>query len=264
MTSVPRSIEEQLKARIRTIKRIIEERKDPFTVDISSLLDDLRFFLEKYGEKILHLDAEAIENIVMLLVEQEEWLKMESQLLGLSSLAALMTLRKAPLKKIASIFLAAWIPQVYRDHLTLREIKRGLKYIEAFRRLPKKPKVGEEDTLGLVNEKFLKYLGIIGEKDFKKKLSEYALKIASQLEKNSRIEYWDAIIDENDYRKTVENALLLSHLISRGNLAIEIDPLKEKIFIVKEGKNGSKRSNRFSLAVSINYLEWVKRVGKEG
>ena len=256
MSALPKTIEERIRKRLQEMKEVIEKRQDPFQIDVASVLEDLRLLLEKYGESVFSLDAEAIESVIEIISEQEEWIKVESSLLGIGPILAVLSLKNMDAQDIGRALLSSWTPLVYRDHLTIREIFRGLRYIEEVRRIRKTLGVEEEGTLGFLSRDYLKTLGIMSEEEFNAKISLLSLKVAPLLENNKQVKYWDVIL-EDSYAKTVENAVLLAFLISRGEISLKIDPESGEVYIVKPDAEEIRK--RFSIAIPLSYEEWVKR-----
>lgn len=242
---------------ISLIEDILKKRVDPFTVDISELLEKMRLLLEKYGDEVLLMDMEALSRIVDLIKEQEEWVQNESLVLGMGPLFALARLRQMSLEEIAEKFCEVWNPIAYRDQMMVSTVLRALDYLDAVRRLPK-TLTGVESVDFRLSEETLSNLGLLGEEAFREKLSEFSRKVERLLGEESSIDYWDLVLDDT-FEKSLENMILLSYLCSRGEVSLKVNPLTDEIKVVKPGGRG----DRFSLALPFNYDIWVRRIAEK-
>ena len=244
---------------VKSIKKLQEKvRKreiDPFSVEIKEILFLLRQFLQKYGYLVLQYDAEAINYLVEIISEQEEWVKAESEILGIGPLSALAKIKRLKLKAIVKIFVKCWHPLIFKDQLTLKEIERGLEHLEKRRILSKRLQEMVFE-LGYVDREKLKEMGLLSDERFREKLQSFALKLGRILEEKGEVDYWSIVVGK-DFNETVENAILLAHLISQGHVYLEKDPVKGVIYVTLKPK---KRESE-SFTITVNFEKWKKVKG---
>ena len=237
---------------IALIEEYINRRIDPFKINVSKILEDLRQTLNQLSDEELALDIEALNRVVDLIKEQENWVKNEAKLMALGPLTLVLKIKNINPEDLVSIFIKTWHPIVYSDLLTISDIRLSLKYVDS---LKKFSKLLSEDEINLraVEKKPLNEIGFLLKEEFKVLLKRTQIKIDRMLKDKEEIDYWTAIMDSN-FEKTIQNAIALAYLISLGLYSLRMDPIKGKFFLMR--KKGDE--NPYSIALSISYDEWVK------
>lgn len=241
---------------VSLIEDILKKRVDPFTVDISELLEKMRLLLEKYGDEVLLVDIEALCKIVDLIKEQEEWLQNESLVLSLGPFFALARIKQMSVEEIAEKFCASWTPIAYRDQASISTLMKALNYLDALKKFPKTVDFSLSSEYELDRSSL--NLEFLSDEDFREKLETLEKKIKEVLEEKEEVDYWDLVIDRS-FERSLENMIILSHLCSRGVISIKINPLSGEIKIMKPRR----KSENYSVALVFNYETWVKKIAEK-
>ncbi|MEM2990488.1 MAG: hypothetical protein QXQ02_04820, partial [Halobacteria archaeon] len=96
---------------ISILDNIANQRIEPFTVDIRSLLDKLRAIIEKHKDtETIILDAETLYRISIVLGVQQKWIKERASSLFVDSSVIFAKVISSTSEDLVRAFLAAWRP----------------------------------------------------------------------------------------------------------------------------------------------------------
>ncbi|MEM1517837.1 MAG: hypothetical protein QXI27_00690 [Nitrososphaerota archaeon] len=229
---------------ISILDNIANQRIEPFTVDIRSLLDKLRAIIEKHKDtETIILDAETLYRISIVLGVQQKWIKERASSLFVDSSVIFAKVISSTSEDLVRAFLAAWRPIVRIMQVSIPLLLRGY---EHFISLPTRASASE---LGLDRMEYPDKFPYEFEEEniMEDKLDQMRRELQSRYPE--WIDYWE-FIKSNDLSVKFERAYLLSFLISRGEVEVKISPIDNKIMLrSSEKKNVEDR--KISLVINI-------------
>lgn len=249
--------------RIIDLCRVVGARGvDPFQVDIESSVQTLKRHLPdwKLLDELL-LDSEAINNLSTIVRLQGEWLRHRASSLYVDPVLVELKTRLAPAEELTSVLAASLHPIVHLSQLSAERLKDALDYWNNLLPLSERqidlatPSSLRSEALSL---KDLVSLKVLAEKEFQAYLEELLKEAEERTKNGNRIDYWEFVRAES-FPQTVVRAYITSFLVSEGHLALEVDPIEEKTWLVpREGDRGAKRGEPRSVATHLSYEEWAK------
>lgn len=262
---------EQIMRIIDLCKAVEKEGFDPFNVDVKSSLRTLKKYLPQWKElDELLLDMEAIRRIAGLIRLQGEWIKHRVSTLYVDPLLVELKLKILSEEKLASIFLQSLHPIVSLNQISPAKVKQALDYWNSLLPLKERMIALLGDTSiepGSLSFDELIRLEVLSEEEFNDNLQKLWSEL---LEKRSqytegKILYWEFIASDS-YEGSVRRAYLTSFLVSEGYAAMEVDPLKETIYVVpnEEQKLPPKNALPRSIAVTFDNESWQKILESRG
>lgn len=229
---------------INILENIANQRIEPFTIDIGSLLDKLRSIIEKYRDtETIILDAETLYRISIVLGVQQRWIRERASSLFVDSSVIFAKIVSSPPEELVQAFLTAWRPIVRIEQISVPLLLRGY---EHFLSLPSKKHIPEYETQRM--EISGDYLYSFEEEVV---MEERLEMIRNELQSKypAWVDYWE-FIDNDDLNVRFERAYLLSFLISRGEVDVKISPLDQRI-LIRSSEKKSMDDKKVSLVVNI-------------
>ena len=240
--------EDKVKRIIEVVESILKHHGDPFSINVQLLFDELNNLLPEIMKEDLMLDITTVDALVNLIKAQDNWIRMESSLLVLGPLLALLKVKKYSLEELAQELTNAWTPIVEVEYLSKEAIKKGLEYIQGKRKYFLSTEEGEYVRKTSLNE--LEELGFLGEA-FTQYINKFKRNLIEKLNKKQKLRLWD-IIYSDDYHETLINALALSHILTMNLVSLAINPLTNEIFITK-ARNGE----ALSFPIVVTREQWM-------
>ncbi len=229
---------------ISILDNIANQRIEPFTVDIRSLLDKLRAIIERYRDtETVILDAETLYRISIVLGVQQRWIRERASSLFVDSSVIFAKVISSPPEELVQAFLAAWRPIVRIEQISAPLLLRGY---EHFLSLPSKKHVSDTDLQRTDISKGLPY-SFEEESIMEDKLESILNEL--QLKYPNWTDYWE-FINNDDINVKFERAYLLSFLISRGEVDVKISPIDRKI-LIRSSKRKDIDDRKLSLVVNL-------------
>ncbi|MCS7386797.1 MAG: non-structural maintenance of chromosomes element 4 [archaeon GB-1867-005] len=252
---------------ISTVKRIvkscdyvIKRGSDPFQVNVPELLSKLRNYLkDSLSIEDLALDLDAIDRISKIVELQRDWVKSRSSRLYFDPMIIEWKIKTLSLKKLASIIVSAWHPIASIRTISPKAIEAAINYWlnlpplkDRWGRLPP-PIIGVELTSieDLIKEK----LALQG--SFNDMIEEFWRRLLSY-SNGKPISYWKFVLNI-DYEISLLKAYMISFLATYGYIALEFDPKRRDYLIIPKGSSSQVSKNK-SIAISITYDEWRRRI----
>ncbi len=232
--------------------KVVEGDVDPFDVDVGRFITLLSKHeaLDSLEYSYLLKDIRALSGLIAILEAQGRSLKKRGIGLYLDKLLLRLKIFKMNIDELANIFSISWRPIVSLEMINLESIGESVSYFNNLSDLASRKFSFEEEHLSYG--------------DFKPKLfiipSELKLlmnKLYEDLKHYSKGEYveYEAFIRYKG--DPIENAYLLSFLISEGLVDIKVNRLEEKVWI-KPLKFKKELVNPSSLAMVIQHEERKK------
>ncbi len=238
---------------------------DPFEVEVKKSLEIIRRYLPEWKiPEDLILDAEALNQISEIIALQSEWLRNHASSIYVDPLMIELKVRALDARSLSGIFIKSWHPVVEMERLTPKMIEKSIEYWKALPPIEKRLKnlpVPPFSKPELISMGALLRLGLLSEKKFSDVLQFFWQELKRQSKGAGKKRYWDFILADT-YEETVLRGYITSFLVSYGYATLEVDPLKEDIFLIplEEVKKVEKREG-FSVPISIDYETWKKMRG---
>lgn len=229
---------------ISILDNIANQRIEPFTVDIRSLLDKLRDIIDKHRDtETIILDAETLYRISIVLGVQQKWIKERAGSLFVDSSIIIAKIISSTSEELVQALLAAWRPIVRIEQISIPLLLRGY---EHFISLPTRGDVSEISLEKMAYSKEFHY-NFEEETVMEEKLNQIRTELQSMYP--NWVDYWE-FINNQDLEVKFERAYLLSFLISKGEVDVRISPINKKIMIrISDRKNIEDR--KISLVINI-------------
>jgi len=239
---------------------------DPYEVEVEKALEIVRRYLPEWKiPEDLILDAETLNQISRIIDLQSEWLRNRASSMYVDPLMIELKVRALNPKTLSDIFIESWHPPLEMERLTQERLKESIEYWkelppleERLKGLPAPPSA----ELELTSMDALLRSGLLSEKTFDEVLQMFwqELKDRSKVGKET---YWSFILADT-YEETILRAYITSFLVSYGYATLEMDPLKEDVFLIpfEEERRPVEKKWSFSMPISIDYETWKKM--KEG
>lgn len=207
--------------------KVLEGDIDPFDVDVGKFIDQLSKYknLDELELDYLIRDIRALNGLINILESQGRTLKKRGMGLYLDELLLKLKIYKMDIEELAGIFAFSWKPIISLEALNEESIKEALLYFNSLSDL-----ASRRLTLEKLNEyipsDFEPKIFVIPSnlRDLMNKLYDDL----KNLSKGKYIEYERFIKSRGD---PVENAYILSFLISEGWIDVKVNRLEEKIWL---------------------------------
>lgn len=236
---------EELRRMAAALESVLSMKVEPFTVNVASLLRRLRSIVEESRDlETVVLDAEVLYRVsVVLGLQQRYILQSASSLLIDSQLVVAKVLRSEP-HELAAALVSAWRPIARVEHVTTPLLVRAY---EHFLSLPGKPVRIEA---GLSAEERAP-----GWEAYEAAFEEELRSLKSELESEGGwVDYWEFVSREGE-RRRASRAYLLSFLITRGEVEVQYDPLREEIRVMAATAPQQRREGDvLSLVISLGRM----------
>jgi len=247
---------------IESCNYIVKRGSDPFQVDISEYIKQLKEFIEKISSiEDLILDLNAIEGISKVIEMQGEWIRNRSTKLYFDPLLIEWKVKNLTLKQLALIIASAWHPIATIKTFTPKAIETAINYWINLpplkNRWGKLPKPIQETTIASIENLIKEKLALKG--TFNEMLKQFYRKLI-EISKGKPISYWKFILDD-DYQITILKAYMISFLATYGYINLEYNPKTRDYTIIPMKRKGEKRIGT-SIVIPISIDEWKKRRGE--
>jgi uncharacterized damage-inducible protein DinB len=200
------------------IEELEKEGKDPFSLDLGPIVDDLREDYDSGDVELLLADSRAIEALSRLVEMQDEWI--DGRLLAAMSPEALRRRAEAAdAKELAAALYAAQSPAVGISNIDGEFLVEAAKYWEGLR--PARPIEAPQPR---------EYTGAAAlEPDaFEGDLEAFRRRVAEAL-KGGEVELWSFVSGDRNSR--VRELYLLAHMVTHGEVGLRYDPERDSYFI---------------------------------
>jgi len=256
---------EQIVRIIELCRAVEKEGFDPFKVDVKASLTTLKRYLPQWEEiDELLLDMEAIRRITELIRLQGEWIKHRVSTLYVDPLLVELKLKMLPEEKLAQMLLQSFHPIASLEQISPARVRQALDYWN--RLAPLKDRMiklmgDREFDLGTISLDDLLKMEVLSEKEFNDSMQSLWQEMLGERTgyNDSRIPYWKFVARES-YEDSVRRAYLTAFLVSDGYARMEVDPLKEVVYIIpneRQQKPPEKAMPR-SIAISLDSENWQK------
>jgi len=249
---------------ISTCERVLRRGVDPFTIEVERYIKYLKDFLSQSSStEDLILDLEALEALSRIVEFQGRWIRDKSFKLYFDPLIIEAKVKSLSLSDLAHVLCQALRPIASVKMISRVGFEEAAKYWlnlpplkDRWGRLPHQIPATESMSIeDLIREK----LALRG--SFSEMVEEFWRRVKDS-SKDGKIYYWD-FIKSNSFEESVLKAYMLSYLVSYGYVGLDYDPKADDYVIIPyEEKIQVLGSN--SIAVSISYDEWLRRVKDVG
>ena len=250
---------------IELCKAVEKEGFDPFNIDVNSSLRTLKNYLPQWKKlDELLLDIEALRGITGLIRLQAEWIKHKASTLHVDPFLVELKLKMLSEETLASILMQSIHPIVSLNQISPDKIIQALDY---WNRLPLiKDRIGKLNGDTLIETEYLTVEELIKMKVLSLEEFDAGLQILwdELLQKRTefienKIPYWE-FIGSKSYEDSVRRAYLTSFLVSEGYAGMEVDPLKELIYIIPNEQRRSPPEDMLprSIAVTFDNESWQR------
>ena len=221
-----RVFREELIRMMSILGEIEGRRLDPFSVDVSSLLQRLREIIERERDsEIVVLDAETLYRVTVVLGLQQRWIRDRASSLFIDANLVYSKILSADPRDLVSAFLQAWRPIARIEQISVELLMRGYEHFLS------KPARGLTEFWGEAagSAQQPSYEAI--EKQISADLEELLAELSSR---RGWTNYWE-FIGAKGVGERARRAYLLSYLISRGEVEVRVDTLRREIWIRAAG-----------------------------
>ena len=217
-----RVFREELIRMISILGEIEGRRLDPFSVDVSSLLQRLREIIERERDsEIVVLDAETLYRVTVVLGLQQKWIRDRASSLFIDANLVYSKILSADPRDLVAAFLQAWRPIARIEQISVELLMRGYEHFLS------KPARGlaefEGEVAGYAQQPSYEAI----EKQISADLRELLAELSSR---RGWTNYWE-FIGAKSAEERARRAYLLSYLISRGEVEVRVDTLRREIWI---------------------------------
>lgn len=225
--------------------KVAEGEIDPFDIDVGRFINMLSKYkgLDKFEYEFLLKDIRALNGLIAILEAQGISLKKRGMGLYLDRILLRLKIFKMDIDELADAFARSWKPIATLEMINLDSVRDAVLYFNNLSDLASRK--------FLLEEKQFSYI------DFKPKLFIVPSELKSVMNrlyhelkdysKGEYVDYDEFVRYEGD---PIENAYLLSFLISEGWVDVKVSRLEEKIWI-KPVRYKKELVNPSSLAVGI-------------
>ncbi|MEM1549704.1 MAG: hypothetical protein QXO74_03940 [Candidatus Methanomethylicia archaeon] len=245
---------------IGTCERVLRRGLDPFVVDVEKYVSYLKdFLMQSKSTEDLALDLEALEALSRVVEFQGRWVIDKSSKLFFDPLIIELKVKSLSLNDLAHILCHVFHPIASLRIISRRGFEEAVKYWlnlpplrDRWGRLPQPVfKVESASIEDLIRSR----LALKG--SFSEMLEEFWGRI-KDLSSRGVIYYWD-FLKSDSFEDSILKAYMISFLASYGYVKLDFDPkVEDYIIIPYESKVEVSGSN--SIAISISYGEWLRRV----
>lgn len=234
-----------MKERNEDVKRIIDlpdtlarRGGDPFAIDVSQLLEEIRGTRGDRTNRLL-LEAEALNSVSKVVKDQEDWVIEALRGMKLDPQLIREKLDKMQVKDIAGLLAMDIYPCMGIRRISGARIRDALDYFSLTEPW------GRAGRMGSVVFRNRENTGMkIDEMDLEREAEELYNKIRGELE-NGPIDY-NALVGASD--SPLLTAYCIAQLSSTGRIAVRKDPLANDVHIIKAPAGGSLVSVAIRLA----------------
>ncbi|MCS7142539.1 MAG: hypothetical protein NZ920_01905 [Aigarchaeota archaeon] len=226
------------------LENIESMRVEPFSVNISNVLDKLRSVIEENRDsEMVVLDAETLYKVAVVLGLQQRWIRERAASLFIDSQLITNKIMYCSKDSLVRSFLAAWHPLVRIDQITFHYLLKGYDY---FLSLPSRIKRSSESRMSDRDVKVPEWK-FYDEAEARRRVEE----LRAELMMEGRwVDYWE-FVRRGELGTVYERAYFLSHLISRGLVEIAIDMLNDKVMI-RYSEGARELTNPTSFVTSLS------------
>jgi len=239
---------------------------DPYEVEVEKALEIVRKYLPEWEiPEDLILDAETLNQISKIIDLQSEWLRNRASSMYVDPLMIELKVRMLNPRTLSDIFIESWHPLLEMERLTPERLEESIEYWkqlppieERLKEFPAPPSA----ELELTSMDALLRSGLLSEKTFDEVLQMFWQELKDR-SKVGKERYWSFILADT-YKETILRAYITSFLVSYGYATLEIEPMKEDVFLIpfEEERRLVEKKRSFSMPISIDYETWKKM--KEG
>jgi hypothetical protein len=254
---------EKLTRIIDTCKSVEERSLDPFLIDISDSINEVKeYFPEWTIPEDLCLDAETIHHLASVIKLQGEWVKHRSTSLYTDPFLLEEKLIRLQKEEIVETFLQAWHPIIELEQISIHSLAEATAYwinlLPINERWKETPPV--EVERGYATREELVQERILRERAFSEELESFwqeLKKCVQEKGKEGKILYWDFVGAET-YEETVQRAFMTSFLVTYGYATLEIHPLEEEIFIKPHQEPIAEIATKqlVSIPIAVSVEDW--------
>lgn len=245
---------------ISTCERVLRRGLDPFIVDVEKYISYLKNFLfQSSSTEDLTLDLEALEALSRIVEFQGRWIIDKSSKLYFDPFIIELKIKSLNLNDLAHILCYAFHPIASLRLISPRGFEEAVKYWlnlpplkDRWGKLPH-PVFTIESTS--IEDLIRSRLALKG--SFNEMIEEFWGRI-KDLARRGTIYYWD-FLKSDSFEDSILKAYMISFLASYGYVGLDFDP-KIGDYIIIPYENRIEVSNSNSIAISISYDEWLRRV----
>ncbi len=230
------NVYEEIEEFLELCKKIIEEGKDPFNLDVKEALERLKGLKDSFDD--LDMDSEALWTLTEIIEAQEGWLEKRLGSMLIDPMLVEFRIKGMSREALRALAIRCYHPIATIETFTTARIKEAAGYW----RTKEKGKwaFGEESAYEIepIYLKELYNLDILSREEFEKKMDE----LKRELSGVKSMDYFDFVKGKN-FQETFERAYVLSFLITEGFALLNVDRINEKVEIARAGKKGKKSSS---------------------
>ncbi len=235
---------------VEALRAVIGRSSDPFNVDVKGQIEALKRLLPEWEtlDEIL-MDVEAMALLSKVVELQERWVRYQASSLYVDPLLVELKITASTVDRLAEVFAGSWHPILKVEQISKTELMRSINYWNGLTPLDRRylEEFGQERELATLDTRRLMEMKILTEEELNRRIEEVHRQLESILDIQGRVDYWD-FIEGKDSNETISRAVILSHIVSSGLAGIEIKPLEEKIYIVKQTSSREPKS----IAITVN------------
>mgnify|MGYP001772756141 CR=1 FL=1 len=220
----------ELRERISMLVDEVEkEGKDPFSIDVLPLLEDLRRDYDSEDLELLLADSKAMEALSRLVEMQEEWI--DGRLSAVISPEALRRRAEAAgVEELAAALYVSQSPAVGVSNVDEELLVDAFRYWEGLR--PARRQVGAAPAERTVEVE-------LEPETFEVELEEFRRRVSEALGSRGEVPLDEVLSRDKEPR--VRELYMLAHLVTRGELGLRYDPEGDR-YLVTRSASGEPRS----------------------
>ncbi|MGC9190054.1 MAG: hypothetical protein ACP5GG_04995 [Conexivisphaera sp.] len=204
------------------VEEMEKEGKDPFSLDLRAILDDLREDYDSDDVELLLADSRAVESLSRLVEMQDEWI--DGRLLASMSPEALRRRAEAAdARELAEALYLAQSPAVGISNIDEKFVVEAARYWEGLR--PSRPQEAPIPR---------EYQGtaVLEPDSFEEDLANFRGRLLDALEGGGG-EVEVAAVLSDDREAAVRELYLLAHLVTHGEVGLRYDPEGDRYLVTK-------------------------------
>ncbi len=260
---------ERLLGIIDLCKAVEGGKHDPFTVEISDLLEVIRRYFQAWESmEDRCLDAQAINYLATIVALQGSWIKDRSSSLYADPFLIEQKILRLQRTDLARVFLRSWHPVVELEQISPESLRTAMDYwknllplAERWGGLPE----GSESELGTASFSDLVEGEFASEIAFEESIESLWDELKERCGAGGRIGYWDFVQAES-FSETVRRAYLTSFLITYRYANLDSNPIENEMFLSanEEPKLTVEDKHTVSVPIPVAFEQWIERGGKPG
>jgi hypothetical protein len=250
---------EEILQLIAMCKELAEKGIDPFKFNVKEAHEILKRFEHRSFDDF-NLDCLTIAAITDIVKSQETWIKSRINSVFIDPLLIDLMIRTTDKDDLTQKILKCYHPIASIEMITEGRLKEAIDYWNNL--LPfeeRKIKFNQfDEEMELLDIEKLIEMKIYAKDEFEKSIELVKEELASV----DGTDYFDFVMGNGksySYENTLKRSYILAFLISQNFVSLDIDPLKDKMNIVKGRKQGRKVE---SVAIPINYDIWSMHNGR--